>query len=222
MEQLMKKYALLGGVLAPAVYVFTVVLGALIRPGYSHIADAISELTAAGAPNRWLLNPLFIVYNLLVIAFAAGVYLEAGSDSRGRAQGSAAAATLAVTALLGLLMQFFFPQDPGGLPVTSAGSMHIVAAGLASLASMIAILLAVLWFRKRPDLRGYAAYSWVTLAAIFLSGGLTAGLTVSGSGVMGLSERITIGAFELWLFVIGLVLFRKAGGEVAAPALSGS
>jgi hypothetical membrane protein len=52
----MKKFFMLSGVLAPIIYVATVILGGLLRPGYSHVAEAISELVATGAPNRPLLN----------------------------------------------------------------------------------------------------------------------------------------------------------------------
>ncbi len=54
----------IGGALAPILYVMTVALGGAIRPGYSHIAQAVSELIETGAPNKALLDALFIIYNL--------------------------------------------------------------------------------------------------------------------------------------------------------------
>jgi len=54
------------GALAPILYIMTMVLGGAIRPGYSHIAQAVSELIETGAPNKALLDALFIIYNLLV------------------------------------------------------------------------------------------------------------------------------------------------------------
>ena len=47
----------------------TVILGGLLRPGYSHISMAISELVADGAPNRTLLSSSFLLYNLLANCF---------------------------------------------------------------------------------------------------------------------------------------------------------
>ena len=57
------------GCLPPLVYVGAVAIGGLLRPGYNHLAHAISELIAAGAPNKPLLNPLFTFYDILLAAF---------------------------------------------------------------------------------------------------------------------------------------------------------
>ena len=59
----MKKLLMLCGISAAIIYVGTVILGGLLRPGYSHISMAISELVADGAPNRSLLSSLFLLYN---------------------------------------------------------------------------------------------------------------------------------------------------------------
>ena len=68
-------YLLLCGVPAPLVYVVTVILGGLLRPGYSQNAHAVSELIVAGAPNTSLLIPLFTLYDILLVAFGAGLLL---------------------------------------------------------------------------------------------------------------------------------------------------
>jgi hypothetical protein len=72
-----RKYLLVCGVLAPFVYVGAVILGGLLRRDYSHSAHAISELIAAGAPNKLLLDMLFTFYDLLLAAFGAGLLLTA-------------------------------------------------------------------------------------------------------------------------------------------------
>jgi hypothetical membrane protein len=70
-----RKYLLACGMLAALIYVGAVILGGLLRPGYSHVAHAISELIAAGTPNTALLNPLFTLYDILLAAFGAGMLL---------------------------------------------------------------------------------------------------------------------------------------------------
>lgn len=62
--------AYLAGVAAPLLYVAGVVLGGWTTPGYSQIANTISELTMVGSPNRLLLAAIFILYNLLLTVFA--------------------------------------------------------------------------------------------------------------------------------------------------------
>lgn len=90
----MKRRLLLGcGLLAPLIYIGAVVLGGLLRPGYSHVAYVMSELIAANAPNTALLVPLFTLYDILLAAFGAGLLLAVHGfpDARGRRSGTSGA-----------------------------------------------------------------------------------------------------------------------------------
>ena len=62
------------GILSPIVYVITVAMGGFLDPTYSHIGKTVSELVERGAPNRDLLDIMLVVYNLLIIPFAVGLY----------------------------------------------------------------------------------------------------------------------------------------------------
>jgi len=207
-----RSYLLLCGVLAPLVYVGTVILGGLLRPGYSHISHAISELIAAGAPNTTLLIPLFTLYDILLAGFGAGLLLAvmARPEQNGRRSGAWGALTLIVAGILGVLMNLFFPQDPGGPPVTFAGTVHVALAGVLSLGTMLAMLCTGLWLRHLPDQRAAWIYSLVSLAVVFISGGLGAAAIASRSPYLGLVERVTIGAFIQWVFAIALKLASAA------------
>src|SRR6266511_5126704 len=159
----MKKLLMLCGVSAAVIYIGTVLLGGLLRPGYSHISMAISELVADGAPNRALLSSLFLVYNALLSVFGTGLLLKVNSRSRGWVSGMIGSLALLLVGLAGILMEVAFPQEPGGAATTFAGTMHFVMAGIASLGTMVAILLLAFWFRNFPDLKGYVAYSWISV-----------------------------------------------------------
>lgn len=216
-----QKWLFLGGVGAAVVYVFAVILGGALRADYSHLKEPISELTAAGAPNKGLLDVLFLVYNLLVAALGVGVWIKAARDARARTSGLVTAAALVIAGACGVLLQLFFPQDPGGAKaaVTTTGTMHIAVAGIDALATMVAAAASALWFRKLPEWKGYSAYSLVTFGVIFVSGGFGAAAATSGFALFGLVERITIGAFIQWLLVVGLRLYRLAGAkDEAVPA----
>ena len=45
--------------------------------GYSSFSQTVSELSAIGAPTRWLWVPLGVVYTLLMAAFGFGVWASA-------------------------------------------------------------------------------------------------------------------------------------------------
>jgi hypothetical protein len=186
----------------------TVILGGLLRPGYSHVAHAISELIAAGTPNTALLTPLFTLYDLLLAAFGVGLLLtvKASEERQGVRSGTWGALTLVVAGLLGVLMNLFFPQDPGGPAVTFAGTVHVVLAGMLSLGTMLAMLCTGLWLRHAPVLRIYWIYSLASLVLVVVSGALGAAAIATSSPSLGLVERVTIGAFLQWVFVIALKL----------------
>jgi len=210
----MKKFLMLCGSFAAILYVGTVILGGLLRPGYSHLFEAISELVADGAPNRSLLSSLFLVYNILLSVFGISLFLKVRDQSRGRMSGSIG--SLALTLLVGvagILMELVFPQDPGGIPTTFAGTMHIVMASVASLGTMVAVLMLGLWFRNTAELKGHSTYSLISVAVIFISGGLTAAAMAKGYPLFGLLERITIGTFTAWMFITGLKMFQLEGEE---------
>lgn len=207
----MKKLLMLCGISAAVVYVGTVILGGLLRPGYSHISEAISELVADGAPNRPLLSSLFLLYNVLASAFGIGLFLKAKSQSRSQISGIIGSLALFLVGPAGILMELAFPQDPGGTATTFAGTMHFVMAGITSFGTMVAILLLAFWFKSFPPLKSYVIYSWISVMIIFISGSLTAAALASHHPLFGLIERITILTFTLWLFVIGLKMYQLEG-----------
>jgi hypothetical membrane protein len=207
----MKKLLLLCGIAAPVVYVVAVILGGLLRPGYSHTAQAVSGLIETGAPNKPLLDPMFALYNLLTVAFGIGLLqvVRGENENKRKRVGTLGAIFLVIEGLFGFVT-IFFPQDPGGPPVTSTGTMHVVLAGLSSLTTMLTMLLMGFWFRSTSSLRGYGIYSWISVLVVFISGGLAAASVANQSPIGGLVERITIGGFLQWLFVIAIKLYSSA------------
>lgn len=214
----MKKLLILSGILAPIIYVGTVLLGGILRPGYSHLAEAISELVAAGAPNKPLLSSLFIVYNVLCSAFGIGLLQQTINTSGRKTSGKFGAISLILIGIIGVLLELFFPQDPGGQAVTFAGTMHIILASMAALLTMITIVSTGLWFREIPRFKGYTLYSVITFAVIFVAGGSVPILGMTHP-YFGLLERIPIGAFIQWLFVTGLKMYSLSRETVALPTV---
>jgi len=197
---------MLAGVAAPPVYLAAVVAGGWMTEGYSHVRAPISVLNMVGAPAAWLLDPLFTLYNALMIVFAVG--LRTAFRERSVTIGLLAPTLLAFTGLVGIVMGFY-PTDPLGAPMTSTGTMHAWLAGVASVATMLAVLRVGLKLRAEPEWRRFAGYSLTTLVVIVASGALAAVLAARMSPVMGLWERVTIGAFEQWVLVTALMLVRR-------------
>ena len=120
--------------------------------------------------------------------------------------------------LVGIAMTTLFPMDRPGAPATFGGQMHLILAGVASLSTMLAVFLFARAMRRQEGRRGLAGYSFLTLALIVVSGAFAVIAAWRGSPVAGLWERLTIGAFMLWLFVLALILLF---GPSEAPGRGG-
>jgi hypothetical membrane protein len=192
------------GIVAPVLYVITVIVGAALRHDYSHIVNAVSELLSNGAPNKAVLDIIFNIYNALLLAFAIG-----GSIALKNAPRLCRIAMGIFIAIQILSLSWgFFPMDPLGAEATFTGTMHNIFGGIVALATIILPLLMGLGLRRVNSFQNYAVYSFVTSAIIFVSG-LT-GVSLAGQGiqVFGFFERITIGSFEVWIFLTAWRLWK--------------
>lgn len=201
---MLRKILICCGIAAPVLYVITAIVGAALRNDYSHIVNAISELISNGAPNKAILDVVFNIYNTLLLAFSIGAYSALKNSPR--------ICRVSMGLLIGIqILSFswgFFPMDPLGAETTFAGTMHNILGGIVALATIIMPLLMGLGLQRMDGFQGYAKYSFISSAIIFVSG-LT-GVILAGQGVhlFGLFERITIGTYELWIFVTALNLLK--------------
>ena len=195
----------------PLVYVFTVLLGAALWPGYSQYSESISTLTSQGAPNQAVVVPLFAIYNLATLALAYGVDRTVAPSRFG----AAGPGFLGAAGVLGLVL-FFFPQGPWSAPLSGLGVPHTIVAGLDALCFLLA--LGFLWRRFAAD-PARQRLGWFTL------GMLGAGIVFGAFGAVsvsapyaGLAERLSIGVFLLWAEVVAVALFPRRNDVVPSDA----
>ncbi|MGD2156036.1 MAG: DUF998 domain-containing protein [Anaerolineales bacterium] len=192
------------GMLIPVTYIFMYILGGVLRPDYSHISNSVSELLSPGAPNKSLLMVIQTIYALLHIAFGYGVLRFIQGNANNQLIGRAGA-WLIITLGLATIGTVFFPQDAEGTPVTVAGQIHkiLVFGGLIPF-SVLSTLFIGLWFRRAGILPGFDVYSFITVGAIVVMGGV-GGATVE-TQYAGLVERIAALVTQQWLFMLGVKL----------------
>jgi len=202
------------GVLSSVLYVAMTVLVAMQWEAYSSASQTISELSAIGAPTRWLWAVPGAIYTLLVTTFGWGVWKSAGRSRSLRLAGG----LIAAYGALGVL----WPFAPMHLRETLAAgggtlsdTMHLVLASATVLLMLLAIGAAAaafgIWFR---------VYSLATLAILAAFGALTfldaprlsANLPTPWIGVW---ERINVGVFLLWVVVLATTLLRGKGAAAA-------
>jgi hypothetical protein len=202
------------GLAAVAVYVSATILGGRLHPGYSHIRDSISELTASHAVDRVLLAALFVAYNALLAVFAWGCWRAAPRLRTLRN----AFGLIVVTAASGIAQVTTFPQDSSGTPATTAGAAHIALAGLSAFGCVVTAVMYGVAFRRLRLRRS----SWVpcfAVAGFLLLVGPLAAVNVGGP-LMGLYERLTIGAYLAWVALTCAALVRERGHLTAVPGIA--
>jgi hypothetical protein len=190
--------------LIPVVYVALYVIGGALRPGYNHISDSVSELLSPGAPNKTLLFVIQVIYALLHILFGIGVLQSIQASEHYPLVGRIGAwAIIAVgVATIGTAI---FPQDAAGAPATVAGQVHkiLVFGGLVPF-SFLSTLLIGIWSRRAGIAPWFSVYSFMTVGAIVLMGGL--GGATAETPYAGLVERIAAIVIHQWLFILAVKL----------------
>jgi hypothetical protein len=196
----MFKKILLGcGLLSSVLYLAIDTLAALRYPAYhSYVSQAISELGANGAPTQQLVHPLFLVYDLLLIAFGVGLWASAHREGRLRL----IAALLIGIGVVGFLTP---PMQLRGTGDVSGDLPHIVLTGVLVLFIILAVASGASLYSKR-----FRLYSFATILTILLSGALTgvaASRLAAGQPTpwLGIAERINIGAYLLWVAVLSII-----------------
>ncbi|MDQ3909867.1 MAG: DUF998 domain-containing protein [Thermoproteota archaeon] len=205
----LQKVLLICGIIASLFYGAIDIIGGIVWHGYSFASQAISELTAIGAPTRQLLAPLYPIYSLLMIAFGLGVLILAGQRHM-----------LLFIGVLQVIIGFVglawmpFPIHMRGVEPTFTDAMHSTFAGVQTLFILSSIGLGTVAYGKRFDY-----YSIGTLVTLLACGSLT--FAIAGQLVpqqlgtwFGLLERITVYGYMVWVIVLAIVLIRVERSQV--------
>jgi hypothetical protein len=194
---------LAAGAAAAGVYIGLDLFAASLYPGYSIRDQAISELSAVGAPTAALWSSVTPLFGVLFVAFAAGLWRH----GQGRALRLTAALIFALAALgpvwaLAPMHQrgtVTSMQDAGHIALAAASVILITAFmisgaiaiggwfGLFSIVLTGVVLATFLWtFRFMERLAAAAATPW-----------------------LGAVERIAMYGYLLWIASLAVLLYRR-------------
>ena len=169
-----------------------------MRPEYSHLTKAISELGSLDAPNKWVWNFLgYILPGLAVALLGLGLQQEPPFTTK--------VAKIPLWALVasGLLMALsgVFPGD-----FEHRTSTTMVMHAIGSFGSFVAFLVAGFWlpnyFRKHEQWRWVVWPSLALVVGSILTGFLRTGYTP------GLGQRLGFACFFLWIGLVGFAMLR--------------
>lgn len=205
-ERTLRKILLACGVVSTLLYIaLMTVVG---YPGYNPISQTVSELSAIGAPSRPLAGALTVVFDLLTLAFALGVWLSAGRQR-----------LLRIVAAL-MLTSAVFDLSLG--PFAAMHQRDVLAAGQGTLSDELHKLLGAVDVLFMLLFMGIGAaalgrrFRLYTVASIVVLVAFGAVMTMQSPGIqadlptpyVGLTERIMIAAAMLWRAVLASTLLR--------------
>jgi hypothetical protein len=202
-----RKLFLVCGILASLLYVTTDMFAAMRWEGYSYAAQTISETFAIGAPTRPLVLVRGLGYSVLVIAFGLGVWGSASGKRPLRVAGG----LLVGIAVVDLVAPFVAPMHLRGAERTLTDTMHIVLASVDVL-----FILLIIGFGASAFGKWFRLYSIGTILVVVVFGTL-AGLDGPRIAAnlptpwVGVTERISVFSYMLWLVVLAIGLLRVQG-----------
>jgi hypothetical membrane protein len=206
---ILRLIAFAGGIAGPIAFAVAVTIGGLVRPGYSPIHQAISDLGVG--PNGPALDATGVATGVLLIVFA-GAFAHSMRPVFG--------AWWLGAALLGvrggaLVMTATFTEAPATLPLHVTGSVI----GLSSLVLALLVIGLGLW-----SARAWRRWGAFTLAMLVLTALLVAfenvafrrGAPVGSAELGGLAERALWAVSLTWFVALGWRL--SIGSRGKAPA----
>ncbi len=169
----------------------------------------VSELLALGSPTRPLLFAPMLVYNVLVFPFAAGVWASA-EGRRARRLTAVALAGYGVFSSGALLL--------GSMEVRSAGLSEQTVLHIWATAGQGLCMAAVLVGGAFAHGARFRRYSLATLAVLLIAGALASYAAAQESMPwIGLTERVNIYGWMLWLAVLAISLLPSDAPIAPAP-----
>jgi len=194
------------GMLAVVIYLLHVLLGGYLWKTYSHLQQPISDLTATGAPNRFLLLLFTNIYGALALIFAVSFTIY---ERKERHKLVFWGGISFIILHLVSISYSFFPQDLPGTEPTFAGMMHLVVTVLIVPFTILTPLLIGFGLKKEKAWNTLGNFSLICGILIIIFGGLTGFFFAKGLPYFGLVERINIGTLQIWTFVMSYKLLKS-------------
>ena len=190
----------LAGVVGPIIFVLGFTIAGWLTPDYSPLRQSVSSLGAEG-PYLWLQNANFIVFGLLLMAFALGFFQQ--MQQLLTREGALTSTLLLMLTGAGLVNDGFFTEGP---VTTLHGLLH----GLGFLVIFVSLIVALFIVgHQLSSLAAWRSAGWystmtglLTLGVLILSAVFAEPLQLTG-----LFQRVLVVVAFGWYVVMGIRLF---------------
>ncbi len=189
------------GIVGPVFFVLSVAVLGMLKPGYSHIYNTISELGEAG-PTAQAASMVFIATGIMITLFGFGLQCELSRVEKRVWSG----VLVILYGVLDFIGSGVFPVDPGGASTSLVATIHVYA----TLVGELAAVGMPIWFIK--DTEGASEWEthrwfskavfWVSLPLlVFLGYCILSHTPGIFDTPIGLAQRLLVGLFLTWISV---------------------
>jgi hypothetical protein len=191
------------------------VVASMLYDGYSYTDQTVSELSATGAPTRAFWFVFGTLWNVLVIAFAVGVWQSAAGKRGLRIVAGLLVAHAVINLTVGPFSSMHHREVLAAGGATLSDTLHLVVTGAGVFIFLAEIGVAATAFGRR-----FRLYSIATIVAMLVFGAVTSAYAPEVQANeptpwVGIYERINAYGYMLWVAVLAVALWRRH----APPAL---
>jgi hypothetical protein len=204
-----QKTLLLSGIIASVLYIGADILLGLSWHGYNFGSQAISELSAIGAPTRSLWIAMTFLFSPLITAFGIGIVKAAKKKRALRVAGI----LITIWGLLGFVW-LFFPMHLRGAIGSVTDTMHLVMSGVT-----VILMVTFIGFGSGTQGKWFRVYSILTILAMLIFGALVGQMAPRVAAQlptpwMGIMERVSVYAPMVWVAVLASLELKKLQNKV--------
>jgi len=191
----------LAGAVGPVSFVGGWIVAGAIRPGYSPVREAISQLAREGAPHRGLMTTALAIFGVTVPVFAPVLVDALGANKA--LQGSVSLAGLATLGIAAV------PLSLSGEGI--ADVVHGTLASLGYFGMALSPILGGIALYRRGATRAAAASG---IVGVVSAASLAATVFVSD---VGLFQRLGLGVVDAWLTINAISILTSSSGRRRSP-----
>jgi hypothetical protein len=174
--------------------------------------DPVSRMTSeyANGAYNFVMTSAFLAMGVGCLALVAALYREVPRRSL-----SAAGLVFFGLWAVGVLVAMIFPIDPGGVPVTLAGTIHQTAGPATFLCAAVGVSLLSWRFGRDEQWQPLQPVALALSAVIALGFVATAYFFFTGTELAGLAQRVVLAAVVAWIVLVASKL-RTASASTPA------
>lgn len=207
-KSLVQKLGLLG-IVSFLSYTAAVVFAPLAYPGYSWMAQAVSDLSAASAPSLALWNQLSALYNVCEVVCVTVVCIGIqGQKTRLLRSGIYLFAIMEWISAVGYRM---FPLSSSGYAGAFQDVMHMIVTSLVVLLSIVSLTVIIVAGIKNRGCRSYGICAAVALTMMLVG---AMGMKIVPAAYFGVIERFSVFAATGFNAALGIHLFCTKPKEI--------